>query len=39
MIKLQSMEKKVFHKVSLPKMNSELPDSNECQAPEQQHQN
>lgn len=32
---LQSMERKAFHKVSLPKMNSELLDSNECGAHEQ----
>lgn len=35
----QSVERKAFHKLSLPEMDSELPESNECGAPQQKNQN
>jgi len=35
MVMLQTTERQAFHKVSLPRMNRELLDSNECKAAEQ----
>lgn len=32
---LWSMERKAFCKVNLPKMTSDMPDRNDCEAPEQ----